>query len=308
MAYIETEDTQNYGLTDKVTEILKKYKEAQSVKDYWKDKFEEAYEYCLPNRESFYDESPGQKRTDKIFDETAVVGVQEFASRLQAGITPTFARWADFQAGSEIPPEQRPGINQELDKITDYVFQVLQTSNFNQEIHEAFMDLAIGTGILLVEEGDAINPIKFTSVPLTRVCLMNGPDGKIDTVYRTRTCKPTEIHLLYPKAKLPENFDPLKQKKDIKLMCKLVLKAKNDFQKIFNDSKFYFLFHNFNSIENKTFIQKKLKICLVKNKIDVLQFIKPKTFRQNDWYFQDQPPKARTNLYIAKFLASLLNG
>ena len=218
MAYIETEDTQNYGLTDKVTEILKKYKEAQSVKDYWKDKFEEAYEYCLPNRESFYDESPGQKRTDKIFDETAVVGVQEFASRLQAGITPTFARWADFQAGSEIPPEQKPGINQELDKITDYVFQVLQTSNFNQEIHEAFMDLAIGTGILLVEEGDAINPIKFTSVPLTRVCLMNGPDGKIDTVYRTRTCKPTEIHLLYPKAKLPENFDPLKQKKDIKLI------------------------------------------------------------------------------------------
>ena len=218
MAYIETEDTQNYGLKDKVTEILKKYKEAQSVKDYWKDKFEEAYEYCLPNRESFYDESPGQKRTDKIFDETAVVGVQEFASRLQAGITPTFARWADFQAGSEIPPEQKPGINQELDKITDYVFQVLQTSNFNQEIHEAFMDLAIGTGILLVEEGDAINPIKFTSVPLTRVCLMNGPDGKIDTVYRTRTCKPNEINLLYPKAKLPENFDPLKQKKDIKLI------------------------------------------------------------------------------------------
>ena len=218
MAYIETDDTPNYGSNDKVTEILKKYKEAQGVKDYWKDKFEEAYEYCLPNRESFYDESPGQKRTDKIFDETAVVGVQEFASRLQAGITPTFARWADFQAGSEIPPEQKPGINQELDKITDYVFQVLQTSNFNQEIHEAFMDLAIGTGILLVEEGDAINPIKFTSVPLTRVCLMNGPDGKIDTVYRTRTCKPDEIHLLYPKAKLPENFDPLKQKKEIKLI------------------------------------------------------------------------------------------
>ena len=218
MAYIETEDTQNYGLTDKVTEILKKYKEAQSVKDYWKDKLEEAYEYCLPNRESFYDESPGQKRTDKIFDETAVVGVQEFASRLQAGITPTFARWADFQAGSEIPPEQKPEINLNLDKITEYVFQILQTSNFNQEIHEAFMDLAIGTGVMLVEEGDAVNPIKFTAVPLTRVCLNNGPDGKIDTVYRTRVCKPTEINILYPKAKLPENFDPLKQKKQIKII------------------------------------------------------------------------------------------
>ena len=218
MAYVDISDPPMYGSSDKATEVLKKYKEAQNIKDYWKDRFEEAYEYCLPNRESFYDESPGQRRTDKIFDETAVVGVQEFASRLQAGITPTFARWADFQAGSEIPSEQKPEINLKLDKITDYVFQILQTSNFNQEIHEAFMDLAIGTGVLLVEEGDSVDPIKFTAVPLTRVCLNNGPDGKIDTVYRTRVCKPTEINVLYPKAVLPENFDPLKQKKQIKII------------------------------------------------------------------------------------------
>ena len=218
MAYVDHTDPPMYGSSDKASELLKKYKEAKGIKDYWKDRFEEAYEYCLPNRESFYDESPGQRRTDKIFDETAVVGVQEFASRLQAGITPTFARWADFQAGSEIPKEQKPQINLDLDKITEYVFELLQTSNFNQEIHEAFMDLAIGTGVLLVEEGDAINPIKFTSIPLTKVCLMNGPDGKIDTVYRTRLCKPEEINILYPKAVLPENFDPLKQTKQIKII------------------------------------------------------------------------------------------
>ena len=218
MAYVDYTDPPMYGSSDKAAELLKKYKEAQGIKDYWKDRFEEAYEYCLPNRESFYDESPGQRRTDKIFDETAVVGVQEFASRLQAGITPTFARWADFQAGSEVPKEQKQQINLDLDKITEYVFELLQTSNFNQEIHEAFMDLAIGTGVLLVEEGDAINPIKFTSIPLTKVCLMNGPDGKIDTVYRTRLCKPEEINILYPKAVLPENFDPLKQTKQIKII------------------------------------------------------------------------------------------
>ena len=217
MDYLDNSEI-NYGTEDRASEILKKYKEAQNIKDYWKDKFEEAYEYCLPNRESFYEEAPGQKRTDKIFDETAVVGVQEFASRLQAGIVPTFARWADFQAGSEIPQEQKPNINLQLDKITDYVFQLLQQSNFNQEIHESFMDLAIGTGVMLVEEGDAINPIKFTAVPLTRVCLNTGPDGKIDSVYRTRYCKPHEIKILYPKAKLPENFDPLKNKKKVKIV------------------------------------------------------------------------------------------
>ena len=156
MVYTNTDIAPNTSEDKKVEAILKRYKEADNLKAQWKDKFEEAYEYCLPQRESFYDEEAGQKRTDKIFDETAVVGIQEFASRLQAGIVPTFARWADFQAGSEVPASQKQFINLELDKITDYVFEVLQQSNFNQEVHEAFMDLAIGTGVMLVEEGDAV--------------------------------------------------------------------------------------------------------------------------------------------------------
>ena len=69
------------------------------------DVFEECYEYALPQRESFYYETSGQRRDDKIFDETAVVGVQEFASRLQSGLVPNFARWADLTAGSEVPKE-----------------------------------------------------------------------------------------------------------------------------------------------------------------------------------------------------------
>jgi hypothetical protein len=187
MAYIDiSSSAEMMPDQNQVSLFLKRYQQAETVKDHWKDKFEEAYEYCLPQRESFYDETPGERRTDKIFDETAVVGVQEFASRLQAGIVPTFARWADFQAGSEIPEDQRNSVNEQLDSITNYVFEILQNSNFNQEIHESFMDLAIGTGILLVEEGDAINPIKFSAIPLPRVSLLSGPDNRIDTVFRTR--------------------------------------------------------------------------------------------------------------------------
>ena len=126
-----------------------------------------------------------------------------------------FARWADFQAGSDIPDEAKPQINLELDTITNYVFEVIQQSNFNQEVHEAFMDLAVGTGVMLVEEGDAINPIKFTAVPLPRVYLNSGPDGRIDTIYRVRKCKPAEIHKLYPKANVPDDLLKKTKKLDI---------------------------------------------------------------------------------------------
>ena len=97
---------------------LKKYEKAKAVRQRWEHLFDECYEYALPMRQTFSSQSLGERRDDKIFDETAVVGVQEFASRLQSGLVPNFARWADFTAGSEIPKEKRDAINNELDEVT----------------------------------------------------------------------------------------------------------------------------------------------------------------------------------------------
>jgi len=184
---------------------LERYNKAKAHRENWVPLFEECYEYALPQRESFYYETPGQRRDQRIFDESAVVGVQEFASRLQSGLVPNFARWADLTSGSEVPPDQRDGIDNALDEVTDYVFEVIQNSNFGQEVHESFMDLAVGTGVLAVEEGDSINPIVFSAIPLPHVVLDTGPDDKIDHVYRERKhIRYDQIHILYPKAELPE--------------------------------------------------------------------------------------------------------
>ena len=170
------------GTDDIAKQYLKKYEKAKSHRQNFVDLFEECYEYALPQRESFYYEAAGQRRDDKIFDETAVVGVQEFASRLQQGLVPNFARWADFTAGSEVPTDSRDEVNNELDEVTEYVFEVIQNSNFGQEVHESFMDLAVGTGVLSVSEGDAINPVMFSAIPLPHIVLDTGPDDRIDHV------------------------------------------------------------------------------------------------------------------------------
>jgi len=183
-------------------QYIQSYEKAKSFRENWVSLFEECYEYALPQRESFYQEEAGQRRDDKIFDETAVVGVQEFASRLQSGIVPNFARWADLMAGSEVPVEQREAVNNELDEVTEYVFEVLQNSNFSQEVHESFMDLAVGTGVLCVEEGDSITPVTFSAIPLPHVVLDTGPDDKIDHVYRERKkVKFDHLQIMYPNGK-----------------------------------------------------------------------------------------------------------
>ncbi len=189
-----------------VKQLMTRYKKALAIKDQWNPTFEDCYEYCLPQRESFYSETIGRSRNDRIFDETAVVGVQEFASRLQAGIVPNFARWADLVAGSEVPKESQKDVNELLDNVTEYVFEILQNSNFSQEVHETFLDCAVGTGCLLVEEGDAVQPIKFKSIPLPQLILDSGYDDKIDHVFRKRSIKFNQIEIAYPNADISEKM------------------------------------------------------------------------------------------------------
>jgi hypothetical protein len=201
---------------------LAKFELAKNSRQNFVDVFEECYEYALPQRESFYYETSGQRRDDKIFDETAVVGVQEFASRLQAGLVPNFARWADLTAGSEIDPSQKDAVENELDEITEYIFEILQNSNFGQEVHESFMDLAVGTGVLCVEEGDAVNPIVFRAVPLPHVVLDTGPDDRVDHVYRERsTVKNMHIPIMYPDAE-PDQRVLQRIQRDPDAKCKLL--------------------------------------------------------------------------------------
>tara|TARA_X000001388_G_scaffold71009_1_gene60532 strand:- start:2351 stop:3904 length:1554 start_codon:yes stop_codon:yes gene_type:complete len=224
-----------------IDSFLKKYDKAKSVRQRWESLFDECYEYALPMRQTFGTNSIGERRDDKIFDETAVVGVQEFASRLQAGLVPNFARWADFTAGSEIPTEQRDAINNELEEVTDYVFEVIQNSNFGQEVHESFMDLAIGTGVLHVEEGDSINPINFTALPLPHVVLDVGPDDRIDHVYRERDIRYSDIMVLYPKATINNRLqsvmtaNPDGRTKVLEIICK-------DYSQMNEDAYFCIIF------------------------------------------------------------------
>jgi hypothetical protein len=206
---------------------LQRYEKAKSHRLLFEDLFDECYEYALPQREGFTKLTAGQRRDSRIFDETAVVGVQEFASRLQNGICPNFARWADFISGSEVDPAKADQIDNELDEVTEYVFEIIQNSNFGQEAHESFLDLAVGTGCLLVEEGDAINPIRFNAIPLPQIVLENGPDDRIDHVYRERELRNKDIAIAYPKAVISQQLaqkitsSPEQKRKMLEVVCRL---------------------------------------------------------------------------------------
>lgn len=193
-------------------ELTARYRRALKKREPWEAGYQDCYDYALPGRTSFFKRTAGRDAVE-IFDETAVVAVQEFASRLQAGLVPNYGRFIKLVAGSEVPEDQREEADKALEIATAYVQETIDNSNFAQEANECFIDIALGTACMDVFEGDAVNPVIFSAVSLPELAIDTGPRDEIDTYYRTRRMRVSQIDKAYPGAKVPaELTDKLRKK------------------------------------------------------------------------------------------------
>ena len=185
-------------------EVIRRHKEAFARKDLWRSVYEEAYEYGLPQRNMYqgYYEGivPGQGKMNRVFDSTAIDSTQKFANKIQSGLFPPYKKWCRLEAGNDIPPESRDEVQKKLDKYTDQMFTVMRQSNFDLAMGEFLLDLAVGTSVMLIQPGDAFNPIQFTAVPQYLIALEEGPQGTVDNVYRKYKIRTEAIMRTYPDA------------------------------------------------------------------------------------------------------------
>ena len=195
------------------TEILKRFNAANGRKSLWLDTLQDGYRYALPQRENFFEnQREGQKRNQEVYDATAVTGVQNYASRLQATLMPPWRKWSTYTTGALIPEGEREEVEKGLQAANDVLFMHLNHSALATQAHEAMLDCAVSTGALLFQEGTSDSMFSITAVPLSEFVPEEGPDGTIETVWR--------------EFKLPARLIPRKWT-DAKLS--------NDLQKIIDD-------------------------------------------------------------------------
>ncbi|MDB4489444.1 portal protein [bacterium] len=227
---------------EELKRIMTRYKKAKGRWNSWTDLWEEIYDYVIPHRESFFQESQAQRRTENIYDETAVVGLPKFASRLQLGFFPPNGRAFRLAAGPDFPKElMTKDLQKELDKITDMIHEGLRNSNFNSELHEGLQDLGIGTMNMLVEEGRFQGDLHFTAVPPTNLALTAGRmDGVSDWFRWNNNMDITEVKHRYPKAKYTDKMLQ-EQKKNPTRKMKIVEATLYDENNRFKDEYTYYL-------------------------------------------------------------------
>lgn len=176
----------------------------------WEDLLQDAYEFFLPQRDRFTDRGhfdQGQKKMDRIFDGTSMKAIKGFASRVQAQITPIWRRWATFTLSDELERLLRQpnvqvdekAIREQLEQYAEIVFDYINRSNFATQISECYLDLAIGTCALDVDEvDDEESPIVFNTVPQHTVALEEGPKGTVSGTWQKREVKARNIAEEFP--------------------------------------------------------------------------------------------------------------
>jgi len=222
--------------------VMNRYKKAKGRWSSWTDLWEEIYDYVLPHRESFFQESPAARRTENIYDETAVVGLPKFASRLQLGFFPPNGRAFKLVPGPEFPKAQiNKPLLQELDRITELLHEGLRNSNFNAELHEGFQDLGLGTMNLLVEEGRFAGDLHFTSVPPTNLALLAGNMDTVSGWFRwNNEMGITDVKHRYPDADFSDQM-LREQKSNPDRKTKIVEATIYDEKNKFKDEYTYYL-------------------------------------------------------------------
>lgn len=212
-------------------QIIKRKNQAKKIKDEWRSHLKECYKYSIPERDTLDESNQGKKKNVEVYDSTAIIATQKYANRMQTQVCPPWRNWLKLEAGSEVPEEQHDEVNKYLEKVTQIIFDHINHSNFDTQIHEAFLDLAISTGAILVEAGDGMNSsLNFRSVSLSEIIPEQTQSGRIENVYREFKIPVRDIKELWANAKLSSEMeqDLAKNNECEEELCECVYEYTND--------------------------------------------------------------------------------
>ncbi len=185
-----------------IDDLVRRHGSAKAKREAWDQLWQDCYDYALPQR----NDSPGNRRSERLYDATAMDAVDQLAASLLGHLTPAWTPWFGLKAGPELTPKEAEALTPVLERATRIMQAHFDRSNFLVEIHQSFLDLVVGgTGSLAFEEAEPgeYSAFRFAAIPLQDVVLEEGNNGFLDGTYRTLLLTLSQLSARYPHAELP---------------------------------------------------------------------------------------------------------
>jgi hypothetical protein len=174
-------------MDSRVDDVINEYDQMVGDRGVWEEHWREIAERVLPRQNWFQasDKTPGEKRTEKIFDATAGLALERFAAAMESMLTPRTMRWHKLTT-SDTALQDNLQVQAYLDEVTNILFQVRYSpkANFASQVHENYMSLgAFGTGAIFIDDIPGIG-IRYKSINLSEIYISENHAGVVDKVVR----------------------------------------------------------------------------------------------------------------------------
>jgi len=168
--------------------IKKRCANLESVRATWEDHWQEILDYVMPRKADVtFVRSRGEKRTEVLYDSTAITANNLLAASLQGTLTSASLPWFHLKL-RDTELNQNRDVQLWLEDAAKRMYEIFNESNFNTEVHELYLDLvSIGTGAIFVEEGSKgfdKEGIHFNCLHIAEYFIQENINGKVDTLYR----------------------------------------------------------------------------------------------------------------------------
>tara|TARA_B100000963_G_C22608879_1_gene663930 strand:- start:612 stop:2276 length:1665 start_codon:yes stop_codon:yes gene_type:complete len=168
--------------------IKKRLAQLESHRGTWEEHWQDILDYVMPRKaEVTSKREKGEKRTEVLFDSTAITANNLLAASLHGTLTSPSLQWFHLKLRNAELNQNRE-VQLFLENSAKRMYDLFNESNFNTEVHELYLDLcSIGTGALFVEEskkGFEEGGIHFNTLHIKEFYIKENNDGRIDTVYR----------------------------------------------------------------------------------------------------------------------------
>ena len=192
-----------------VVALDRRYQKLHSQRSQWEKHWQELADYMLPRKADITKKrTQGDKRTELIFDSTAIHAVELLASSLHGMLTSPSSPWFSMRY-RDLQLAQNDAANEWLEGCVELINKEFQRSNFQQEIYELYYDLVVfGTGCLFVDFDD--EGLRFSTRHIAEILISEDMNDRVDTVYRKFQLNARQLAQRFGEENLPD-----KVKKDL---------------------------------------------------------------------------------------------
>ena len=164
--------------------IAYQFDKLKTQRQNWESHWQEIADYVLPRRADVNkSRSSGDKRTEFIYDGTALHAAELLSSSLHGMLTNAATPWFSMRFKNEGLAQDEES-REWLEACTQSMYIALDRSNFQQEIHELYTDLVtFGTSCMMIEEDDQ-KFLRFSTRHIKEIYVAENDKGVVDTVHR----------------------------------------------------------------------------------------------------------------------------